>query len=191
MVRIAGLDLAALPKNPTGWALMEGRKIETRLLYGDEEIMGMVRDKKPQLVAIDAPLSLPKSGIYRKADEEMIKRGYRVFPPVIPSMKKLTLRAMELVASLREEEVDVIEIHPLSTRKALGMPLRDPGEISKTFEALGFELSGGRTIHELDAATAALTGLLHIKGLTEELGDEGGKIVVPRRISWEKLELWK
>jgi predicted nuclease with RNAse H fold len=70
-----GIDLAALSKNPTGLALLKGREAETSLLYTDEEILGKITRSAPLLIAIDAPLSLPKKGeAFRKADREMIKK---------------------------------------------------------------------------------------------------------------------
>jgi predicted RNase H-like nuclease (RuvC/YqgF family) len=46
------------------------------------------------------------------------------------------------------------------------------------------------TRHEIDAATAALTGYLHLKQKTELIGDRiEGYIVVPTESDWRLLKL--
>lgn len=189
---LIGIDLAGKPKNPTGIALWKQKRVKAQLVHTDDEILAYVKNFKPSLVAIDAPLRLPKGGILRKADREMIKRGYGVFPPTLPAMKALTLRANKL-NELIKEAFKTMEVHPTSTRKALGMPLKDWGKIQTILKSMG--LKGDvqmRTLtpHEIDAVTAALTAHLHIKGQTEEVGDEEeGFIVVPKRQDWRKLKL--
>lgn len=190
---LIGIDLAGKPKNPTGIALWKQKKIKAHLAYTDDEILGYIKSFKPLLVAIDAPLKLPKGGILRKADREMIKVGYRVFPPTLPAMKALTLRAIRLNELIREEGFKTLEVHPTSTRKALGMPPKDWGKIQTALKSIG--LKGDiqlRTLtpHEIDAITAALTAYLHIIGETENIGDEEeGFISVPKRQNWRKLKL--
>jgi len=66
--------------------------VKTSLIYTDKEILESIIKNAQSLIAIDAPLSLPKKGkAFRKADSEMIKRGYRVFPPTLPAIKTLHL----------------------------------------------------------------------------------------------------
>lgn len=190
---VMGLDLAAKQKNPTGWALLKGKKLETSIIYKDEEILGIIKKATPSIVAIDAPLKFPKSGLLRKADREMIRSGYRVFPPGLPSMRTLTCRAMKLNRLISKMGIRTIEIHPTSTRKALNMPLKKTKEIQAILEELGLEGTWKvqlQTIHELDAAIAALTAQLYLKGLTELFGDEDeGYVIVPKRQNWRDLEI--
>ncbi|MEM2952951.1 MAG: DUF429 domain-containing protein [Candidatus Bathyarchaeia archaeon] len=190
---IMGIDLAGKQKNPTGLAFWENKKIETTLIYTNKEILEKITHAKPTLVAIDAPLALPKKGLLRKADKQLIKKGYRVFPPGLPAMKRLTLRAIKLNKLITEKGIKTIEVHPTSTRRALNMPLKDWREIQKTLENIGLEGSlkvRALKPHEIDAATAALTAYLYIKGLTEALGDEEeGYIVVPKKQDWRNIKL--
>lgn len=190
---IIGIDLAGKQKNPTGWAVLKNRMVETALVYTDKEILEKIAYTKPAIAAIDAPLKLPKKGLLRKVDKELIKRGYRVFPPGLPSMKGLTLRATKLNKLITEKGIKTIEVHPTSTRRALNMPLKDWREIQKTLKSIGLEGSlKVRTLksHEIDAATAALTAYLYIKGLTESLGDEEeGYIIVPKKQDWRNIKL--
>jgi len=190
---IIGIDLAGSPKNPTGWALWKDKAIKADLVYTDEEILESVLSHNPSIIAIDAPLRLPKEGILRKADKEMIKRGYRVFPPGLPAMKKLTLRAIKINTLILEKGYKTIEVHPTSTRKALSISLKDWGKIQTILKTIG--ISGEiqtrpLTSHEIDAATAALTAYLHIKNQTEAIGDEEeGFIIIPKKMDWRTLKV--
>ncbi|MCS7115234.1 MAG: DUF429 domain-containing protein [Nitrososphaerota archaeon] len=190
---IIGIDLAGAPKNPTGLALWRNKIVETCLIYKNKEILEKIILYKPAIVAIDAPLKFPKKGLFRKADKEMIKRGYRVFPPGLPAMKTLTLRAIKLNKLIVEKGINTIEVHPTSTRKALNMPPKDFIQIQKILESMGIEGSLKErklTAHEIDAITAALTAYFHMKGKTEALGGEGeGYIIVPKKQDWRGLAL--
>lgn len=190
---IIGIDLAGKPQNPTGWALWKNKTLETNMVYTDTEILESIARRNPMLVAIDAPFNFPKRGILRKADREMIRKGYRVFPPSLPAMRKLTARAVKLNKLIAEKEYKSIEVHPTSTRKALSMPLKDWAEIQTILKTIG--LKGDlemRTLtpHELDAVTAALTAYLHMQNQTESVGDEEeGYIIVPKKQDWRTLKI--
>jgi len=191
--KIMGIDLAATPKNPTGWALLEGKAASTRHMYRDEEILASVQKHAPTLVAIDAPLNLPKGKSMRKADKDMHKMGYPVLPPLFPAMKKLTLRAIAVARHIQNLGFTVIEIHPLSTRKALQMPTKDWAAVQTILVQIGLEgdlRKRSLTPHELDAVTAALTAHLHLEAKTQLIGNaKEGYIVVPQKISWTRLKL--
>jgi predicted nuclease with RNAse H fold len=189
---IIGIDLAGKPRNPTGWALLLNNIVKTGLMRTDGEILESITRNKPLLVAIDAPFSLPKTGLLRKADKDMIKRGYRVFPPNLPSMRTLTLRAMKLNKLIAKRGYKTIEVHPTSTRKALNMPPKDLEAIQETLKSMGLKgdiETRPLTAHEIDAVTAALTGCLYIKNKTESIGDaEEGYITVPKKCDWKALK---
>jgi len=190
---IIGIDLAGVEKNPTGWALWKNKGISTCHLYENQEILEHLTRFEPTLIAIDAPVSLPKKGAMRKADKEMYRRGYPVFPPRFPAMEKLTLRAMKIIQQIKREELHILEVHPTSTRKALKIPTKDWEKIQNIFLHMG--LKGDLetrvlTSHEIDAVTATLTGYLYLQGKTELIGDEEeGYIVVPTKGDWGRLKL--
>ncbi|RLI47072.1 hypothetical protein DRO69_01595 [Candidatus Bathyarchaeota archaeon] len=190
---IVGIDLAGKATNPTGWAMLRNKTIFTCHLYHDEEILNHTINCDPKIIAIDAPLSMPKKAVMRKADKEMQKQGYPVFPPQFPAMEKLTLRAIRIVKELRRKGFKVIEVHPTSTRKALKMPTKDWEKIQTIFLQMGLDgdwKTHALTPHEIDAVTAALTGHLYIEGKTELIGDEKeGYIIVPSKRDWRKLQL--
>jgi len=190
---IIGIDLAGKPENPTGWASWKSKEVKTSLIYTDNEILEGITHNKPEIIAIDAPFSLPKRGILRRADKEMIKRGYRVFPPSLPAMRKLTTRAIKLNRLIAEKGYKTIEVHPTSTCKALNMPSKDWGKIQAALTQIGLEGDlKVRTLtpHEIDSAIAALTAYLYIKSRTEVLGDdEEGRIIIPKKQDWRTLQL--
>jgi len=190
---IVGIDLAGKPENPTGWALWKNRTVKASLVYTDTEILEGIARNKPAIISIDAPLSLPKRGILRKADKEMIRKGYRVFPPNLPAMRKLTLRAIRLNKLIAEKGYKTIEVHPTSSRKALDMPLKDWRKIQTILTQIGLEgehAVRALTPHEIDAITAALTAYLHIQDQTDAIGEEEeGYIIIPKKQDWRKLKI--
>lgn len=190
---IIGIDLAGKEKNPTGFAVWRQKKVKVFSVYTDKEILSAIIFFKPTIVAIDAPLKLPKEGVLRKADRELIKRGYRVFPPGLPAMKTLTLRAMRLNKLITEKGIKTIEVHPTSTRKALNMPTKDWETIRAIFKDIGLKVTleeKALTSHEVDALTAALTAHLHMQGLTVAVGnDEEGFVIAPQKMDWRGIKL--
>jgi predicted nuclease with RNAse H fold len=190
---IIGIDLAGKADKPTGWALLKNKHIKTRHLYATKDILVHTVASSPILVAIDAPLALPKVGAMREADKQMHKIGYRVFPPRFRAMKSLTLRAVKIAKRLKERKINVIEVHPASTRKALGMPTKNWKRIQEILRQMGYKGDIERrelTPHEIDAVTAALTGHLHIKGKTRLIGEpKEGYIVMPLENDWKRLQV--
>jgi hypothetical protein len=190
---IIGIDLAGKKENPTGWALWKGKNLKAGLLYADNELLEGIIQSKPAIIAIDAPLGLPKTGILRNADKEMIKKGYRVFPPCLPAMKMLTFRGMKINKLMIEKGYKTIEVHPTSTRKALSIPSKDWRKIQAILRRMGLEGDlKVRTLtpHEIDAITSALTAYLHLQNQTEAIGDaEEGYIIVPKKQDWRTLKI--
>lgn len=190
---IIGLDLAGKPENPTGVAFWKQKTVKAHLAHADSEILTNIKNFEPAIVAIDAPLKLPKKGIFRKADREMMKKGYRVFPPVLPAMRMLTVRAIKLNKLIMGEGYKTIEVHPTSTRKALNMPLKDWRKIQTVLKSIGLEGDLQVRIltqHEIDAVTSALTAHLYIEGKTEVVGDqEEGFIIIPKKQDWRILKV--
>jgi predicted nuclease with RNAse H fold len=122
---IIGIDLAGRPENPTGWTVLRNKTVRTRLVHADNKILEDIACNKPSIIAIDAPFSLPKESLLRRAYKEMIGRGLRIFPPNLHAMRSLTMRAMELNRLIAEGGYKTIEVHPTSTQKALDMPSKD------------------------------------------------------------------
>ena len=184
-MKMVGIDLAGKMENPTGICVLEGFVIDLKTLYSDEEIIKTVKKNNPSLIAVDAPLSLPKSrccldknckcamgGHFRQAERDIQSYG-RVLPLTFLGMKMLTLRGIALATKLRKG-YEVIETHPRTSQKILGF--NDQNDLN-----LFFKFADGSTQHELDATLAALTGFLYLKDCYIELGDpEEGTIIIPR-----------
>ncbi len=112
---VAGLDLAASPRRPTGYALaVEGVVVDYGIVYSDEEVVEKVASAK--VVAIDAPLTLPSSPgtAWRHVDKLLLKAGYRLLPLTLPGMRMLTERAIKLKRILERLGARVVETHPTS-----------------------------------------------------------------------------
>lgn len=186
-MKIVGIDLAGKMENPSGICIIDGHELILKTLYKDEDILKEIKTIDPSLIAIDAPLSLPKNrcclekncecavgGHFRQAERDIRPYG-QVLPLTFMGMKMLTLRGIALAKELRSE-YQVIETHPRTSQEMLGF--KDLRRDLSRF----FKLTGDTTDHELDAAVAAVTGLLYLKDCYLELGDpEEGTIIIPKQ----------
>ncbi len=196
-----GLDLRSAPRYPTGLAVMarDGRLLDLRVVRTDAAIFEAVETYRPALVAIDAPLALPEgrhcadrgcecasAGIMREVDRIAARDGYRPFPALLPSMVNLTLRGIALREALQAAAHSVIEVYPGMTQDVLGIPRKGAGIDGLRrglFRAGVRGLPRRRITHdELDAATCALTAVLHLARRTEVMGSGiPVPLVLPRR----------
>lgn len=188
-----GVDLAGKPQNRSGWIFWKNKRVKTSMIYTDGEMVEGIVQNKPTVIAIDAPFHLPREGLLRKTDKEMIMKEYRVFPPRLPGMQKLTLRAIKLNRNVAKTGYKRIEVHPTSARKALCMPPKDWRKIQTILAHIGLEGDVRvRTLisHEIDAVTAVLTAYLYLRNQTEALEDEEeGYIFVSEKRDWRTLKL--
>lgn len=189
---VVGIDLAGVETRPTGFCILDGMNAQTSLLYTDNEIIQEVKKAKPKIVAIDAPLSLPKgrksieekSHIHlRECDRELLKRKIKFFPITLGPMRKLTKRGINLKQKLEEEGFKVIEVYPGGAQDVLKIPRKQKGLGKLTFGLKNLGIKGlkkGMSDHELDAVTCALVGKLFLEGKTETFGDPTNGIVMPK-----------
>lgn len=147
MRRVAGLDLAA-GRGVTAVAILEldgdgsvriaGDK--SRRLSTDQEILEALAVFRPRVLAIDAPLSLPRavasalspraaetappesSPYTRAAERDAVWTSLGVRPFPVSFLGGLTFRAIALTARIRASlpETIVIETFPTATFRALG-----------------------------------------------------------------------
>jgi predicted nuclease with RNAse H fold len=189
---IVGLDLAGVEGRPTGFCVLKDMKAETCLVYKDEEVLKRTGGSKPEIVAIDAPLSLPagresieqRTNVHlRECDKELLRRGIRFFPVTLGPMRKLTERGMNLRRILEKKHFRVIEVYPGGAQDVLGISRKQRG--LKMLRA-GLEKAGVRGLndrmshHELDAVTCALVGKLFLEGKSVTYGTPEQAIVMPR-----------
>jgi predicted nuclease with RNAse H fold len=188
---IVGLDLAGVETRPTGFCLLVGMKVETCLLYTNSEVLKNVEEIRPELVAIDAPLSLPpgrktiedKSGAHlRESDRQLLKNGIKFFPITLGPMRKLTERGIYLKKDLESKNLRVIEVYHGGAQDVLGIPRKQkgPDKLKSGLEKLGIQgLKEKLTDHELDAVTCAFVGRLFSEGKSVTYGPEEDGIVMP------------
>jgi predicted nuclease with RNAse H fold len=192
---IVGIDLAGSPKRDTGICLMHNKKIvKYATLHEDKEIIAFVKESNPQIIGIDAPLSLPpgrksledNNGIHlRECDRELTKRKIRFFPITLGPMRMLTLRGLYLKKRFKRMGFDSIEIYPGATQDIYGIPRKQYSMegLLKGLEGLGIKgLNPEMTHDELDSVTGGFTAYLYLKGKAEILGSlKTGAIIIPKK----------
>ena len=194
-----GLDPSGSERRRSGIATLDDRlNTDSWVVKTDAEIIQAVEERRPDVVAIDAPLSLPKGrccadptcscaehGIVRSADRAVSRMGYRPFWTLLPSMVNLTLRCIRLRETLEEQGFRVIEVYPGAAQDRLGIPRKQKGldALLEGLSGLGIQFAyGGRTpVHdELDAVTAAYVGLCWLRNDYEAAGPpDEVQIVLP------------
>ncbi len=191
MIVIVGIDLAGSPRRPTGICTLRGMKGNTQIVYSDEEILKAVEQANPNIVPIDAPLSLPpgrktihdrKGGHLRECDRELQRRGIRFFPITLGPMRMLTERGLRLKEKIKTMGHHAVECYPGAAQDIWGLPRQhhDLKGLLQGLKKFGIRgLSEESTSDELDAVTAAFTGRWFLKGDGEMLGGEGG-ILIPK-----------
>jgi predicted nuclease with RNAse H fold len=189
---IVGLDLAGVETRPTGFCLLAGVKAETCLLYTNEEILKKIDESKPQVIAIDAPLSLPpgrktiedRSGVHlRESDRELLKKRKKFFLITLGPIRKLTERGIYLRRVLESKNFRAIEVYPGGAQDVLEIPRKQKGldKLKAGLEKLGIEaLKDGLSDHELDAFTCAFVGKLFLEGKSTIHGEQEQGIVMPK-----------
>ena len=186
-----GLDLAGVEKRPTGFCVLNGFRAETCLVYTDEEILMKTLEASPQIIAIDAPLTLPpgrqsieqKTDVHlRKCDEELLRRRIKFFPITLGPMRKLTVRGMNIRRIFESMNLTVKEVYPGGAQDVLGIPRKQKGldKLTAGLEALGIRgLNSRMSDHELDAVTCAYVGELFLEGKSVTYGTSEHGIVMP------------
>ena len=189
---IVGLDLAGAETRPTGFCLLAGMKAETCLLYTNEEILKKIDNCRHQVIAIDAPLSLPpgrktiedRSGAHlRKSDRELLKKRIKFFPITLGPMRKLTERGIYLRRVLESRNFRVIEVYPGGAQDVLDIPRKQKGvdKLKAGLEKIGIEALKSRlSNHERDAVTCAFVGKLFLEGKSTTYGEQEQGIVMPK-----------
>jgi predicted nuclease with RNAse H fold len=191
---VVGIDLAGSPKRDTGICRMRGKRIlEYATVHTDEEIMAFVKDSKPALVVIDAPLHLPpgrktledRNGEhYRPVDRELMRRGIRFFPITLGPMRMLTERGIRLKRRFARAGFTAIEMYPGGAQDVWKIKRKQHGlgALRRGLERLGIRgLERTMNGDELDAVSGGYVGVLYLSGKAEMLGDlKTGAILLPK-----------
>jgi predicted nuclease with RNAse H fold len=191
-MKVVGLDLAGVETRPTGYCELTDLKAETRLLFTDKEILQATLSAQPNIITVDAPLSLPpgrktleeRTGNHlRPCDKELLKRGIKFFPITLGPMRKLTARGISLRSVLEGKCFTVLEAYPGGAQDVLGVSRKQKGldKLRAGLEELGIVgLTSHMSDHELDAVTIAYVGKLFLEEKAVVYGSPYDGIVMPR-----------
>jgi len=193
-----GIDLTGSERRPTGLCVLRGKDATISVVRTNEEILSAIDAAGTGLVAIDSSLGLPvgrccaedtcecrRYGIMRECERILRRRGIRVYPTLIKSMQKLTVRGIHLAGLLREQGYGVIESYPGAIQDILLIPRKktDMALLRAGLAGTGIRIHSkgeGVTHDELDALTAALGGYFYRAGWYEAIGNaEEGYLILP------------
>jgi predicted nuclease with RNAse H fold len=207
-----GIDLTSSPRRPSAYAVLDGSGslAHVGLAREDAELLALTECWRPRIVAIDAPLSLPRGlccleeacpcrpvapdGL-KAVERDLFRQGISLYATTKRSIiKGMVYRAMRLRRALEEQGYVVLEVYPYAAKVRLwgkGMPKKtSPAGRDWLRERLDGLVSGlreheGRLGHDqLDAIVAAYTAYLYDRGLAEGVGDrDEGLIWVPRAVT--------
>jgi predicted nuclease with RNAse H fold len=188
-----GIDLAASTQRPTGVCIIQGRRVRTANVFGDDQVLLFIKGIRPTHVGVDAPLFLPIGRCclrndcscphdihFRECDLELRRRGIRFFPITLGPMRMLTERGRRLATILSSAGHRVLETYPGAAQDVWRIPRQR--NISGLRRGLRQFVDFERrrmTCHELDAVTCALLAKFHSQGRTELIGraDEGWMVL--------------
>jgi len=206
-----GIDLTSTEAKPSACLGLDSKSqlVYLGFLTGNSEIITLLNFYSPQVIAIDAPLSLPlglccleescpcKPKFPRKnrqCDQELRQQGIPCYPTSKKTfIKDLIYRGIELKASIGREVKQVsqiIEVYPFASKVRLfgkTVPRKTTKQgMSFLRDKLGDILpslkpySGMLDHNFYDAAVAAYTALLRHRKKVDTLGSsEEGVIVIP------------
>jgi len=190
---VIGIDLAGSEKRKTGICILDKNLVvRTFLVFKDEEILSIVKNVNPSIIAIDAPLSIPKGRRniddregphFRECDLILRDLGIKFFPITLGPMRMLTKRGMLLKEKLENLGYEVIEVFPGGAQDLLGIARKSKGLKPLREGLLRLGIKGIRedaTGDELDAVTAAYVGLLFLRKEAMLLKGCDGCIVMPK-----------
>lgn len=190
---VVGLDLAGVETRPTGFCVLDGLHAQTVDLYTDKEIIEKTIEANPEVIGIDAPLSLPlgrksledREGPHlRLCDRELLKNGIKFFPLTLGPMRKLTKRGIMLRQLFEEKGFPVLEVYPGGAQDIFGVPRKQRGldKLLAGLENLGITgLNSSLSDHELDAATAAYVCKLYLESKCVAFGTGKEIIIMPKK----------
>ncbi len=174
---VAGIDLASAPEygakryNRVGLAALAPDLTVCHLEScpcDDDRIVAFVTETRAGVVAIDAPLSLPRVGVARAVDRVMARLGFRPLWPLMPSMEAVTRRGVALKDRLERLGLTVIEVFPGAVQDLLRLPRKQAGlpRLLAGLRRLGLRgLDDVRPDGDaLDALTAAYMAHLYRQG---------------------------
>lgn len=187
--KVVGIDLAGSDKNETGFCVTNGKEAFSFTVFKDWEIIRLVDFFSPNVVVIDAPLSLPRGRKsldvdngkhFRECDLQLRKMGIKFLPITLRGMRSLTKRGMRL-SNIMGKKFKVIESYPRAAIEILNV------ERKKLEKIFGLK---SLTEHESDALVCAVVGLMYLLGRHMVIGDrEEGLMFLPTKLPLHELKI--
>lgn len=193
-----GIDLSGSENKVSGICTLRRNEAYLSMAKTDKEIISKVIEEKPVIISIDSPLSLPKGrccandscecrkyGITRECERILKKRGINVYPCLIKSMQKLTMRGIRFSQIFEEHGYQVIESYPGAAQDILRFPRKRVNlkELEIDLMNMGIKPFANEdtiTHDEIDALTSALVGYFYLAGMYEAIGEiEEGYLIIP------------
>jgi predicted nuclease with RNAse H fold len=200
-MEVIGVDVATVRKGHAAVGLDEMLRVTplgTRL--SSANVATLVAERRPEVVAIDSPPRPALTGKSRACERELMRAGIHCyFTPSDPQLVAThnfyawMAEGFRLFQSLEpdyplycdgEPRGHALEIYPHGSAYVIGGG-PEPKKLKASYRRQLLELSGLdtgalRTADELDAALAAYTGLLALRGEVTVLGNPAeGVIVLP------------
>lgn len=187
-----GIDLAGSERRKTGITFVKNEKLITFEINIDNEILDIIDYVQPNLICIDAPLSIPKGrksiddkrGKHlRECDKILLKMKIKFFPITLGPMRILTKRAISLLQKI-DKNIETIEVFPGALYDSIKMERKNKIQITKTYSKIFAKMNVFFEIREysqdeLDSIACFLTGVLYKQNKTIILEGKDGKIVIP------------
>lgn len=193
-----GIDLTGSEEKASGFCILHGKYAYFDLLDTNEKLIHKTTKAEPSVISIDSPLSIPKNrccpedsckcrkyGITRECERILKRRGINVYPCLIKSMQKLTMRGIKLTEIFEGNDYEVIESYPGAAQDILRFPRKriNLEELEKNLVDIGIQCVTDRekiTHDEIDALTSALVGYFYLAGEFEAVGNvEEGYLIIP------------
>jgi len=182
----AGIDLGLPRRSTTGLALLCCRCRTVWLAQTTPgEALSACLAARPHVVAIDAPLTMPVGALERDLERICRALGYKLIPPLLGPMRRLTKTGILLAEVLESAGVEVVETHPRSALKSAGV--ENPRELLKSIVGR-YTLSSYLTEHMLDALVSSLVAISYYYGLHSEIQDRGKSRLI--LLSQTFIKLW-
>lgn len=203
-----GIDPSNGSVRPWAWAVLDAHRtlVDAGCTAGRAGAWALAVRLRPAVVAVDAPLGLPRGMdcleapcpcrpvaplAGRACERELARRGMGLFFTTKRSLiKRMVYEAIALSRALKEQGIPVIEVYPYSLRRLLlgrhAVKKQSVQGQRLLREALTPLVAGLERLplslgHDgLDAVVSALVGWLWARGLTEALGEpEEGVLHIP------------
>ncbi|MGC8924261.1 MAG: DUF429 domain-containing protein [Candidatus Micrarchaeia archaeon] len=187
---ILGIDLAGSNRRDTGVSTLCGKKfVYIGKVKTDDEIMNIIKKFRPVLVAVDAPLTLPKgrkdiddkNGVhFRECDLELRRLGIRFFPITIGPMRMLVKRGIRLKKIIEKLGIRVVEVFPGASYDIFGIDRKNREKIVLRFRKMRYVFDKRKyTQDELDGMCCAITGQMVLSKKAKALKGIDGTIFIP------------